>query len=334
MNITVLGSGSWGTAMAVHLSRLGHTVQLVSRTMEHALQMASDYENKKYLEGIIWEKNLQISGELLPSIMECEMILLACPSSAIRNLLQQLKPVLPHAYQLKFFISLSKGIEKETFQTPVQVMQEELPEFMHGTLTGPTYAREVAEGKPTAMVLGGTFSDEYASYLQENLSSDSLRIYHSDDLLGVELGSCLKNVYAIAAGIAEGLQLGDNARAALMTRALAEMVRLGVSLGGRVETFYGLSGFGDLLATATGSWSRNRTFGEQIGRGNAATKLLENSKNVVEGYFATKHFYTLFQKKNLDAPILEQIHKILYEERSPSQALLQLMQRELKKEQS
>lgn len=332
MNITVLGAGSWGTSMAIHLSNIGHTVQLVSRTMEHALEMASAYENKKYLPGVVWKKSLQISCELLPAIMECEVIVIACPSKGIRPLLEQLQPVLSHAAQLKCFLSLSKGIEKDTCLTPVEVMKEVLPEYQHGVLTGPTYAKEVAIGKPTAMVLAGTFDSDYAQYLQDNFSSNSLRIYHSEDLHGVELASCLKNVYAIAAGICEGLQLGDNARASLMTRSLAEMVRVGVCLGGQPETFYGLSGFGDLLATATGAWSRNRTFGEKIGKGVSAEQLIHEAVNVVEGYFTTAHFYKLLKDEELDAPILDQIYGVLYEQLAPQKALQLLMQREQKKE--
>ena len=205
-----------------------------------------------------------------------------------------------------------------------------LPEAKIGTLTGPTNAAEVAKQLPCAMVLAGV--GDWLGPIQTALSSAKMRIYTSDDLIGVELGGALKNVYAIAAGCADGLKLGDNSRAALLTRALAEMVRVGVALGARTETFYGLSGFGDLVATCHGGWSRNRDFGEHIGAGADVAKVLSHRKTVVEGYSTTESFAGLCDQEKIDAPILNEMRAILFEGRKPSDALAALMLRGLKVE--
>ncbi len=211
-------------------------------------------------------------------------------------------------------------------------MEESLPGQLVGCLSGPTFAGEVAEGRPAAMTLAAKSIAPIVESTQEALSGPSMRIYLSDDLNGVELGGCLKNVYAIAAGCCQGLNLGDNAQAALLTRALAEMVRVGKGLGAKAETFYGLSGFGDLVATCYGSWSRNRTFGESIGRGCAASDILAAQKTAVEGYHTSKSFYLLLKEKGIEAPILNQVYRILHEGKPPSEALSDLMSRDLKRE--
>ncbi len=215
-----------------------------------------------------------------------------------------------------------------------------LPGLAVGSLTGPTNAAEVAAGKPCAMVLAvaapsgaAAGPDEtFLAEVQSALSGPALRVYRSDDVAGVEFGGCLKNVYAIAAGCCDGLRLGDNAKAALLTRALAEMVRVGVALGARPETFYGLGGFGDLVATCNGAWSRNRTFGQHLGEGRTAAELLAASKSVVEGHRTTRSFFELVRERGIDAPILAETHAILYAGKPPAEALAALMGRELKRE--
>jgi len=199
-------------------------------------------------------------------------------------------------------------------------------------LSGPTNAAEVARGKPAAMVLAAMNADGVLAEVQAALSGPTLRVYRSDDVAGVEFGGALKNIYAVAAGCCDGLKLGDNAKAALLTRALAEMVRVGVALGAKAETFYGLGGFGDLVATCNGAWSRNRTFGQQLGEGKSAAELIAGSKSVVEGYRTTQSFAGLCQERGIDAPILSEINRILYEGKSPAKALTALMTRELKRE--
>ena len=332
MNFAIIGAGAWGTAFAIHLSRLNHTVTLVPRRFEQALAIASTRENADYLPGVTLPLSIQIGHELTPVLMEAEVIILACPSQALREACERVKANLSLATQLKLILSLSKGLELGTHLRPSEVISAVLPQVAAGSLSGPTNAAEVAKGKPAAMVLAATKSDAFLAEVQAALSGPTLRVYTSDDVAGVELGGALKNVYAIAAGCCDGLKLGDNTKAALLTRALAEMVRVGVALGAKAETFYGLGGFGDLVATCTGAWSRNRTFGQQLGEGKTAAALIAASKSVVEGYRTTESFFGLCKQRGIDAPILGEIHRILYAGKSPAEALTALMTRELKSE--
>lgn len=332
MNFLVIGAGAWGTAFAVHLVKQGHCVALAPRRFEQAVALASTLENSDYLPGIQLPPSLQVGHELTPLLMEAEVVLFACPLQSLRATCERVRENLSLATRLRFLISLSKGLELETHLRPSEIIESVLPGYTVASLTGPTNAGEVSRGLPAAMVLGTRCTDTSIPALQAELSGPSLRVYTSADLPGVEFGGCLKNIYAIAAGCSDGLGLGDNAKAALMTRALAEMVRLGVALGAQRETFYGLSGFGDLVATCTGSWSRNRGFGEQLGRGHRAAELLEGSKFVVEGYRTTESFHGLCRERNIDAPILSEVYRVLCENKAPAAALAALMSRELKRE--
>ena len=332
MNFAVIGAGAWGTAFAIHLSRLGHTVTLVPRRLEQALAIASMRENADYLPGIKLPPSIQIGYELTPVLMEAEVVLLACPSQALRETCERLRANLGLATQLKLIVSLAKGLEAGTHLRPSEVIAAVLPNYAAGSLTGPTNAAEVARGRPSAMVLAVTRTDAFLADVQAALSGPTLRVYTSHDVAGAEFGGCLKNVYAIAAGCCDGLKLGDNAKAALLTRALAEMVRVGVALGAKADTFYGLSGFGDLVVTCNGAWSRNRTFGQHLGEGAKAADLLAVSKSVVEGYRTTESFAGLCKERGIDAPILAETYRILYEGRPPAEALAALMTRELKRE--
>jgi glycerol-3-phosphate dehydrogenase (NAD(P)+) len=227
---------------------------------------------------------------------------------------------------------MCKGLELETFKTPAEIVAEELPGLACGVLSGPTFAGEVAQGKPAAVVLAvGNDSVRGRDY-QQAISNSSLRVYLSGDVHGTELGGTLKNVYAIGVGLCDGLQLGDNAKAALLTRSLNEMVQLGCVLGGQKETFFGLSGFGDLVATCSGAWSRNRTFGERVGRGEKPEIIVDSQKTVVEGYRAVLCLHEICQDRRLEAPILTLIHAILYDALEPKAAMLKLMNRDLKSE--
>ena len=332
MNFAVIGAGAWGTAFAIHLSRLGHTVTLVPRRLEQALAIASMRENADYLPGIKLPPSIQIGYELTPVLMEAEVVLLACPSQALRETCERLRANLGLVTQLKLIVSLAKGLEAGTHLRPSEVIAAVLPNYAAGSLTGPTNAAEVARGRPSAMVLAVTRTDAFLADVQAALSGPTLRVYTSHDVAGAEFGGCLKNVYAIAAGCCDGLKLGDNAKAALLTRALAEMVRVGVALGAKADTFYGLSGFGDLVVTCNGAWSRNRTFGQHLGEGAKAADLLAVSKSVVEGYRTTESFAGLCKERGIDAPILAETQRILYEGRPPAAALAALMTRELKRE--
>jgi len=332
MNICILGAGAWGTAMALHLDRRGHAVTLVPRRMEHALDLASSRENTDYLPGFKLPHSIQIGAERKPVLMEAEVGILACPSKALRELCRDLRDDLKTAWQVNLFVTLCKGLEHESYETSSEIVGDVFPDLACGVMSGPTFAGEVAAGKPTAITFAVPESFEDAGRYQEAFSSETFRAYLSHDVRGTELGGALKNVYAIASGLCDGLELGDNAKAGLLTRSLAEMVRIGVELGGRKETFFGLSGFGDLVATCGGDWSRNRTFGERVGRGERPADILEGQKTVVEGHRAAGCFKAVCGERGIDAPILSEIHAILVNGKEPGEALRGLMSRELKAE--
>lgn len=332
MNCCILGAGAWGTAMALHLDRCGHSVTLVPRRMEHALDIASSRVNADYLPGFELPHRIQIGYEVGPVLMEADVLFFACPSKAIRELADKVRPHLAAARQLKLCLVMCKGLELETFKTPAEILEESLPSLHCGVISGPTYAGEVAAGQPTAVVLALPDAVKGAKHYQEAFSNTAVRCYLSTDVRGTELGGTLKNVYAIGSGMCNGLGLGDNATAAYLTRSMNEMLALGTSLGGQAETFYGLSGFGDLIATCTGEWSRNRTFGQHVGRGEAPEAIIEKQKTVVEGYRATDCLKRYCEQKNIDAPILNMIYSVLYEGLQPQEAIAALMSRDLKTE--
>lgn len=332
MNFVVVGAGAWGTAFALHLARVNRSVSLVPRREEQAVALLATRENVDYLPGFPLPAGISLTSDLTAALASADVILLACPAQALRETCVRIRRALPPAGPTKFVLSLAKGLESGTHLRPAEVIASELPGIPVGTLTGPTNAREVALGKPAAMVLAASPLQTVATEVQLALSSPALRIYTSDDLPGAEFGGCLKNIYAIAAGCCDGLQLGDNTKAALLTRALAEMVRVGVALGARAETFYGLSGFGDLVATCYGEWSRNHDFGRRLGEGRTAAELIANRKTVVEGYKTAEAFAGLCAERGLEAPILREVHAILFEGKAPERALNALMTRGLKRE--
>ena len=332
MNFCVFGAGAWGTAIALHLIQQGHSATLVPRRMDMALELASSRENSDYLPGFELPLNLQIGFEVKPVLMEADVAILACPSIGLRTLCTSISENLVTSPSLKMVVTLCKGLEEDSFLRPGEVVVDTLPGIPHAVLSGPTNSEEVAAGKPTAVTLGASGDNEFIGDLQAALSGGTLRVYTSKDKKGVELGGCLKNIYAIAAGCVDGLQFGDNSKAALLTRSLKEMIRLGVTLGAEQKTFFGLSGFGDLVATCNGSWSRNRTLGEQLGEGKSFEELMNNRKTIVEGVTATKVFHELCHKNGTEVPILNQVYSILYERMDPRKALAALMFRDLKEE--
>lgn len=332
LNFTVIGAGAWGTAVAVHLARRQQRATLVTRRPEHAVTMQLARENHDYLPGIKLPENLTVTSDLHAALLEAQVVLIASPSHALREWCQRIQPELASATQAELFISLVKGLEVGTQLRPSAVMREMLPGRNVATLTGPTNAEEVAHGLPAAMVLAAATPNAFVERVQAAMSGPTLRLYTSDDLAGAEYGACLKNVYAIAAGFCDGLKLGDNAKASLITRGLTELVRVGEALGAQRETFYGLSGFGDLVATCHGAWSRNRVFGEKIGAGHPVAELLAGRRTVVEGYRTTQALYELCAQKGITAPILNEVYAILYSGKKPLEALMALMTRELKRE--
>lgn len=332
MNCCILGAGAWGTAMALHLDRCGHSVTLVPRRIEHAVALSSERENRDYLPGYQLPHTIQIGCEIKPVLMEADVVFLACPSRGLRDLCERVRSNMDAARRLKLFVVMCKGLEMDSLKAPSEIVQAVFPDVACGALSGPTFAGEVAAEKPTAVTFAIGPGLPFAGNFQEAFSNLSLRVYLSDDLRGTELGGILKNIYAIASGLCDGLKLGDNAKAALLTRSLNELVRLGQLLGGEKETFYGLSGFGDLVATCSGTWSRNRTFGEKIAQGETPESIIGRQKSVVEGYRATDCIQELCNRKGLDAPILSEIHAVLYEGKEPRLAMQSLMSRGLKSE--
>lgn len=331
-NFAVIGAGAWGTAVAAHLARQGLRASLVTRRPEHAVAIQLARENRDYLPGIRLPDNLVVTSDLAAALGPADVALIASPSHALRAWVGRMRAVLGDSGRLRLFLSLVKGLEVDTHLRPSEVMAQVLPGVNVAALTGPTNAAEVARGLPAAMVLAAARPEPFVDQVQAAMSGPTLRIYTSDDLPGAEYGACLKNIYAIAAGLCDGLRLGDNAKAALITRALAELVRVGVGLGAKPETFYGLSGFGDLVATCHGAWSRNREFGEQIGAGRSVAELLAGRRTVVEGYRSAAAFSRLVQEKDLSAPIMAEVNAILHQQRKPAEALRALMTRELKRE--
>jgi len=332
MNFCVVGAGAWGTAFALHLARLGRGVTLVPRRPEQAAALAAERENRDYLPGVRLPAELRVESDLAVGLAGADVVLLACPAQALRQTGLRLAAARPAAAAPRLAVSLAKGLELGTHLRPSQVIAETVPGLAVGALAGPTNADEFARGLPAAMVLAAQPPSGLLAEVQAAISGPTLRVYTSSDLAGVEFGGCLKNIYAIAAGCGDGLGSGDNAKAALLTRAVAEMVRVGVALGAVPETFYGLSGFGDLVATCHGTWSRNRQFGQLLGEGRPVEELLAGRRTVVEGYETTRSLAGLCAGKGIEAPILREVNAILFQGRQPREALAALMARGLKRE--
>lgn len=327
----VLGSGAWGTAMAFHLASCGHQVWLVTRDEATAQLLKSSGGNEAYIPGLKFPQNLVVSSDF-NVLLDSDLAFLACPSQGIYEFCQRIGEIPFGRAKKPLVVTLCKGFVPETFDLPTSIVQKLLPTFDVAVLSGPTHALDVAKGKPTAAVLASCIEEERLEKFQEAINSSQFRIYRSADLLGVELGGCLKNPYAIGMGFAAALDYGDNGRAALLTRMMTELARIGTALGGKNKTFYGLSGLGDLLATAQGTWSRNRQFGERIARGESVEAIFRAQKVVVEGYRATKGFYDICRRHNIECPIMTTIYKILYGECGTDTILVNLMERELKAE--
>ena len=329
MNICILGAGAWGTAMAILSNACGHSVTLVPRSIECAIALSSKRENHKYLPGIFIPRSIQIGFALKPVLMEADCIYIACPSQGVRSICEQIKACSASSTRLKMVITLCKGLEPGTFMTPLEVLQNIL-DVPCGTLSGPSFALEIAQGMPAALVLAMTDSGPLA---QKIVHGNNIRVYLTDDWRGVELGGCLKNVYAIGAGVADGLGLGENAKAAYLTRALSEIVCLGVALGGEEHTFYGLSGMGDLILTCCSHRaSRNRIFGKYLSQSHSIEGLIQRKDIVVEGYHTTLCFYEKCKTLNLDTPILQEIYALLYKKKSPALVIKSLLMRQHKRE--
>ena len=321
----VIGDGSWGTTLALGLVRAGVTTTLWSRSPERAAEHAATRRNERYLPGVELPAELSFSADPAAAAEGVDLVVSAVPTQYLRQVVLRFEDFLPSRLPV---VSATKGLEIETFRRPAEILVEVLGERQTAILTGPSHAEEVARGLPASLVCASA-DMELAATVQGAFSSEALRVYTSPDPIGAELGGALKNVIALAAGISDGLQLGDNAKAALLTRGMVEMARFGQGHGGRSETFFGLAGFGDLVATCCSKHSRNRAVGEALGRGETLTEILERMSMVAEGVWTTR---ALFGPEadlgGLDLPIAEQVHAILFEEKDPRAAVLDLMRRE------
>jgi glycerol-3-phosphate dehydrogenase (NAD(P)+) len=331
--IVVLGSGAWGTAIALALHRRGgHQVTLWAHSPEAAQLIVSAGENTQFLPGFPIPPQIAVTGDCAAAT-DAEIVVSVVPSEFLRSTLQRLRK---HLHNGQFLLSATKGIEENSFLRMTQVISATLEPVgllvSIGALSGPSFAFEVAQGQPTAITVA--FSDaDVAAFVQHEFSSETLRLYTSTDVIGVELGGALKNVVAIAAGVAAGVGLGHNSTAALITRGIAEITRLAVACGGRRETLAGLSGVGDLVLTCTGSLSRNRTVGQALGQGRELPEILESlGGKVAEGVLTTRAALGLARKQGIEMPIAEQMEKILNEGKDPREAIRELMLRPGKEE--
>jgi glycerol-3-phosphate dehydrogenase (NAD(P)+) len=320
--IFVMGAGGFGTALAVMAHHLGHHLTIWSPFQQEVEQLNTTREHQKLLRGVTIPKEIVITTSL-KDIPKQDLVILATPSSAVRQTAQRLASRIDPKTTV---VCVSKGLEAGSYKPLSDVLEEELSRNRQVMLSGPSHAEEVARGVPTAVV-AACRNRAAAEYVQDTLGGGNLRIYVSDDVLGVELGGALKNVIALAAGILDGLQEGDNTKAALMTRGIAEIARLGVALGAKSETFSGLSGIGDLIVTCASMHSRNRRCGILIGQGMEPAKAVEEIGMTVEGYGCAKIAWELSQKHSIAMPIVEQVYAVLYQGKNPKEAVSDLMKR-------
>jgi glycerol-3-phosphate dehydrogenase (NAD(P)+) len=322
--ITILGAGAWGTALALSLARRGgHKLCLWSHSTALAEQLADAGENLPYLPGFTLPVDINVTADLPRAIFEADILLCVTPSQHLRGIITHIAPMLTKD---QIILSASKGLEETTFLRMSQVIAS-LTDNPFAVLSGPSFAQEVAAGMPTAVVAASQFP-QISQTIQRDFTSSSLRVYTNDDVPGVELGGALKNVIALAAGVANGLNLGYNSSAALITRGIAEMTRLAVACGGRRQTLAGLSGVGDLVLTCTGSLSRNRTVGIELGRGRQLPDIIESLHGkVAEGVRSTAAALGLAARYAVEMPITEQMDAILHHNKSPKEAIRELMSR-------
>ena len=324
----IIGAGSWGCALAAVLERNGHSVTVWSIVEAEVSMLQKEHEHKDKLPGVALGERVSFTSDLKEAAEGKELLVLAVPSVYTRSTARQMAPFLK---QGQIVVCVAKGIEETTLMTLSQVILQEIPGADVAVLSGPSHAEEVGKGIPTTIVVGSG-NKETAEYLRSLFMSQVFRVYISSDVEGIELGAALKNVVALAAGMADGLGYGDNTKAALITRGIAEIARLGISMGGRIETFYGLTGIGDLIVTCASMHSRNRRAGILIGKGASMDEAMKEVKMVVEGVYSAKAGYALAQKYGVNVPIIEQVNKILFEGKPAADAVSELMLRDKKVE--
>lgn len=322
-NIGIIGAGSWGIGLSVLLHNNGHQVTVWSALQEEIEELNKNHEHRT-LPGVKLPETMIFTVDLKEAMADQDLLVLAVPSIYTRRTAAAMKPYVPKG---QVIVNVAKGIEETTLMTLSEIIEEELPEASVAVLSGPSHAEEVSRGLPTTCVTGAK-DQPTAELIQNIFMSPVFRVYTSPDILGIELGGSLKNVIALAAGIADGLGYGDNTKAALITRGITEIAKLGTAMGGRFETFCGLSGIGDLIVTCASMHSRNRRAGILIGQGRSMEEAMEEVKMVVEGVYSAKAARTLSRKYEIDMPIIEQVNLVLFEGKKAADAVRDLMMRD------
>lgn len=328
--IGIIGAGSWGTALTVLLSKNGHDVTVWSIDPREIDMLSSEREHKSKLPGVKIPKTVIFTTDIKEAVREKDFLVMAVPSAFTR---ETAKRMMPFVQEGQLIVDVAKGIEEGTLMTLSQQILEEIPQADIAVLSGPSHAEEVGRGLPTVVVIGAK-RKKVALYLQQMFMNEVFRVYTSPDVLGIELGGALKNVIALAAGIADGLGYGDNTKAALITRGIAEISKLGVAMGGAQESFSGLTGMGDLIVTCASVHSRNRRAGVLIGQGKSMKEAMDEVNMVVEGVYSTKAAVALGKKYGISLPIVNAVNEVLFEEKDPKIAVNELMMREGKVEHS
>lgn len=326
--IGIVGAGSWGTALAVLLANNGHDVTVWSYNSSEVLELSHSFENKRKLPGVIIPSSVSFTDDVAFAVKNKDVVITVVPSIHIKN---TAKLIAPYISEEQVIVNASKGIDSKTLMTISEQIQTEIPNVQVAVLSGPSHAEEVGKGLPTTCVIGAN-SESVAKSLQEIFMSDVFRVYTSTDIVGIEVGASLKNVIALAAGIADGLGYGDNTKAALITRGIAEITRLGIKMGGKPETFAGLAGIGDLIVTCASQHSRNRRAGVLIGQGYSAEDAMKEVNMVVEGVYSARAALALARKYGESMPIVEQINEVLFNNKNPEIAVKELMLRDCRPE--
>lgn len=324
--ISVIGAGSWGTALALLLYKNGHKVTVWSIMKDEIEMLQREHEHKEKLPGVKLPEDMEFTTDLGKALTGKDVLVLAVPSPYTRSTSHSMAPFVKEG---QIIVNVAKGIEEHSLLTLSQIIEEEIPQAEVAVLSGPSHAEEVGRGIPTTIVVGAR-KKETAEYLQNIFMNEVFRVYISPDVLGIELGAALKNVVALAAGIADGLGYGDNTKAALITRGIAEIARLGTAMGGKAETFSGLTGIGDLIVTCASMHSRNRRAGILIGKGYSMEEAMAEVKMVVEGVYSAKAAMELAKKYQVQIPIIEQVNAVLFEGKPADEAVRNLMLRDKK----
>ena len=324
--VGIIGAGSWGIALAVLLHKNGHEITVWSKIEQEIAMLKAEHEHKDKLPGVKLPQDMVFTTDLQQAVTGMNLLVLAVPSAFTRSTAKLLKEVVEKD---QIIVNVAKGIEENTLMTLSQIIEEEVPQAVVAVLSGPSHAEEVGRGIPTTIVVGAR-KKATAEYLQNIFMNDVFRVYTSSDVLGIELGGSLKNVVALAAGIADGLGYGDNTKAALITRGITEIARVGVAMGARFETFCGLTGIGDLIVTCASMHSRNRRAGILIGQGKSMEEAMDEVKMVVEGVYSAKAAMGLAEKYQVQLPIIEQVNQILFEGKAADEAVKDLMLRDKK----